>query len=102
MFQGVLSCLLILMGQETVAHNHDTAPNVLSLANLLKDAGANNNCDILLLPEDKESCLGQGHPCYLEFEVEDLIQAEVSNNIIRCCYLSGLASLEYFFRLTGL
>ncbi len=72
------------MGQEIIAQSHDTTYNDITLAKLLNDSGANNNCDILMLPQDQEECakaqreMTQESPCHMEIGNEILGHVEVS------------------------
>ncbi len=87
MSQVILPCFLILLGHAILAHNHaghDSTSNDLSLTKILKDSGAGNNCDIIMLPQDQEECVTesraseQDNHCYLEFGNEFLGNVEVS------------------------
>ncbi len=102
MLRDILLFLLILIGNEIVAQSHDTLSNDLILSNLLKDGGANNNCDILMLPRDQEECakaqreLAQDNPCFLEFGNEILGHVEV--NLTHISVIYALKQLQILFQ----
>ncbi len=87
MCRGIFLCLLLSVVQGILAKNHDTDANDSLLEKIMKVNGVDNNCDILLLPQDDEECHNTGEeakqdwPCHLEFGSEVLSFVEVSNSV---------------------